>query len=76
MATLHAKYLYLQPASSAIVNLVVSGNHYCDVVAEDVRPFRKLDFRAMTFSLPDNLASATCSVEIESPAQMNNAGTI
>jgi uncharacterized protein (TIGR03437 family) len=64
------------PAGSVTVNLVDANNQSLDVAAEDVRAVAASDFSQITFRLPDNLATGTCTVTVKVGSSMSNAGTI
>jgi hypothetical protein len=64
------------PAGSVTVNLVDANNQSLDVAAEDVRAVAASDFSQITFRLPDNLATGTCTVTVKVGSLVSNAGTI
>lgn len=64
------------PAGSVVVNLIDANNQSFDVAAADVRTVAASDFSQVTFRLPDNLATGTCTVTIKVGSSVSNAGTI
>jgi hypothetical protein len=65
-----------ETSSSVVVNLIDSNNQSYDVAAEDVRLVPNFDFTQVTFSLPDNLSTGKCTIQIKAHGQISNLGTI
>ena len=69
----------LQPGetpSAVVVNLVASNNQSYDVTAEALVPLANSPFTQVTFRLPDNLVSGTCTVIVKWHGEVSNAGTM
>ncbi|HEX7773742.1 MAG TPA: chitobiase/beta-hexosaminidase C-terminal domain-containing protein, partial [Pyrinomonadaceae bacterium] len=64
-----------ETAAAVIVNLVDSNQSF-DVFAEQVVAIPNTDLVQVTFRLPNNLASGTCTVRVKHQLRTSNAGTI
>jgi hypothetical protein len=65
-----------EKAAVVTVNLVDSGGHSYDVGAESISPMSPLEFSQITFRLPDELSSGSCTLQIKAHGQVSNVGTI
>jgi alpha-tubulin suppressor-like RCC1 family protein len=65
-----------ETAAAVTVNLVDSNNQSFDVFADDVHSLPNTDLVQLTFRLPTNLASGTCTVRLKHQLRTSNAGTI
>ena len=65
-----------ESAASVTVTLIDSQGQTVQTTAEDVRAVPGSDLTQVTFLLPNNLATGTCTVKLSAQARVSNTGTI
>jgi Calx-beta domain len=65
-----------ETSSAVVVRIIGSNNQFFDVPAEDFRAVPGVDFKQVTFRLPNALAAGTATMIVRAHGRASNLGTI